>query len=108
MPTKTELEQQVGELVDELAQKQASLDELREETLILAEGIEERDTIIAKLESEKAEEVSDEITAVLDRSCINCGNSGRTSYDAETKLFSCAFCKHTWVIAEERAPFRQK
>ncbi len=108
MPTKTELEQQVDALVDELAQKQASLDELREETSILAEGIEERDTIIAKLESEKAEEVSDEIAAVLARSCINCGNSGRTSYDAETERFACAFCKYTWAIAEEQAPFRQK
>lgn len=108
MPTKTELEQQVATLVDELAQKQASHDTLQEETSILAEGIEERDTIIAKLESEKAEEVSDEIAAILDRSCINCGNSGRTSYDAETGVISCAFCKHTWTTAEEQAPFRQK
>ena len=93
MPTKAELEEKVNTLMDELTQKQ--------------ETLEERDTQIEVLEAKFAKEVSNDVTKVLDRNCINCGMNGRTTYDAESEQFTCAFCKHQWTLAEERAPFRQ-
>ncbi|MCK4958410.1 MAG: hypothetical protein KAT00_03400 [Planctomycetes bacterium] len=93
MPTKAELEEQIVALVDELAQKQ--------------EVIEKRDAQIKKLEAKFVKEVSDDITKVLDRNCINCGMSGRTTYDAKSERFTCAFCNYQWAMEAEQAPFRR-
>ena len=93
MPTKAELEEQIAALIDELVQKQ--------------EVIERRDARIEKLEAKFAKEVSDDVAKVLDRSCINCGTSGRTTYDAESEQFACASCKYRWTMEAERAPFRR-
>ena len=86
MPTKAELEAQIAALVDELAQKQE---------------------VIEKLEAKFAKEVSDDVTKVLDRNCINCGMSGRTTYDAKSEQFTCASCNYQWTMEAEQAPFRR-
>lgn len=87
MATKTELEEQVAALVDELAHKQEAID---------------------AFEARYVQETSDEIQAIEARRCINCGNPGRVSYDGETKKFTCASCKYSWEIAEEQSPHRKR
>lgn len=60
--------------------------------------------------------VPDEVEAILSRPCINCGATGRTSYDKNAKPdedkivrpFECSACGHRWSAADEEAPFRAR
>jgi len=103
-----ELAKQLAALVEELAQKQEVIEEYREALDAAHTALSERDAQIAEFEIRNAKETSDEINTVISRRCINCGNSGRTTYDAESERFTCAFCKYSWAMEAETYPFRQQ
>ncbi len=97
----TGLEAQVAQLQESIKLHGGTIDEMNKVIVTL-------EVQVAKWEARYTQETSDEIQAIEARRCINCGYSGRVSYDGETEKFTCAACNHSWGMAEEQSPHRKR
>jgi len=108
MGTKAELEAQVAKLVEELADAQGVIDTHVTTIQALEAQLALNDERLAILDAQEAAAESEIIKTVINRRCINCGNAGRVSYDAQAERFTCASCKYIWPLSQEDSPHRKR